>query len=877
MKRMSCVVVAVAVCMVAVCAQGSTFTWNAGGGSVPNSNNNWSNGNNWQGGAAPSSGADVVFNSWGITKNGNGSLVATLDSSLVVGNMLIEGWFDTPGTGYATNYNAILLPAGQTYTLTVNGNLTFDDYDMNGTNGFTLSAVANIQGQLLGITDIGRGNPRGDQPDELSNVLNFTASGNTIGGGINAVWESFNFAGNNNTFNGGVTLSGFNAYSWRNIVPASGASWSAGHVTIAGTGNTFGAGAINLNQYGSLTLQTAQDLSNITAINFNGGSLQLKTAMTALPTAMTAWNVTAGQLIVGSNVTNSVLGSPSLPVNLGGANSFGTLVGGEYLASGTAGPAGIANPITLNGNGGILDADIMDFGAGWGTVDYYWLDVNGAISGTGKLIKRGGGWTDFTGSTPNTYSGGTVIPQGRLLVGSNTSLGTGNVTVTGGGWLSLTAAGNVASGASVLVQASGNMNYNSGLEPYVWYAQEEFPRLDLMADVMPTIDPASNGVIWLDTNVAAGGAISNALHAAAPGNGTMFIGGGWPNGSNYYGTSIAPGAGNTIRFGGGPIGGINIQSTCLVGDANVLVVGGGISSWANQTFTGKLTVKGGVTIDTWGSVSFGAFGVAGGTCLGAATGNVELDAGQIYYNVNGGNAPLTKNDLSYSGTGGVVLYTPTSTSPVAEMDFSTLTRVGKSFFTISLLPQSYQSFGGPAGRTKFVVTGGMTNTNGMVDPYIVFTYDAANTGDFLAYDPTSGFAAVSSYPALPATGGAGTEIASSAGQALTGPVNVWALKATGAITGGQTLTLGSGGLIVVNNATSLAANFVAGNGTADMVVYANGGTGGSYDSINGTITAGAMVKGGPGTLTLGANNTGTLNGDIYIDRDTGGVQSQVRG
>jgi len=44
MKRMSYVVFAVVVCALAVCAQGSVYTWTAGGG-----NTNWATGGNWGG------------------------------------------------------------------------------------------------------------------------------------------------------------------------------------------------------------------------------------------------------------------------------------------------------------------------------------------------------------------------------------------------------------------------------------------------------------------------------------------------------------------------------------------------------------------------------------------------------------------------------------------------------------------------------------------------------------------------------------------------------------------------------------------------------------------------------------------------------------
>ena len=79
------------------------------------------------------------------------------------------------------------------------------------------------------------------------------------------------------------------------------------------------------------------------------------------------------------------------------------------------------------------------------------MNVSGLISGSGMLIQTGIGSVTFNGSVPNTYSGGTVVLDGRLFVEAGSSLGTGNVTVAGGN-LFLYDAGNVAPGAMVLVE-----------------------------------------------------------------------------------------------------------------------------------------------------------------------------------------------------------------------------------------------------------------------------------------------------------------------------------------------------------------------------------------------------------------------------------------
>ena len=58
--------------------------------------------------------------------------------------------------------------------------------------------------------------------------------------------------------------------------------------------------------------------------------------------------------------------------------------------------------------------------------------LDGVISGTGALVKKGGGTVTIFG-TSNTYSGGTKVNEGQLTVNTiNGSLGTGNITLGNG-------------------------------------------------------------------------------------------------------------------------------------------------------------------------------------------------------------------------------------------------------------------------------------------------------------------------------------------------------------------------------------------------------------------------------------------------------------
>jgi autotransporter-associated beta strand protein len=79
---------------------------------------------------------------------------------------------------------------------------------------------------------------------------------------------------------------------------------------------------------------------------------------------------------------------------------------------------------------GAFDGDVsvtMNAAAGGFNAQDRWTND---ISGTGRLVKSGNGALALTGN--NSYSGGTVVQDGTLTVGSRTALGTGSVNVTGG-------------------------------------------------------------------------------------------------------------------------------------------------------------------------------------------------------------------------------------------------------------------------------------------------------------------------------------------------------------------------------------------------------------------------------------------------------------
>ncbi len=108
-------------------------------------------------------------------------------------------------------------------------------------------------------------------------------------------------------------------------------------------------------------------------------------------------DILAGTLVVEAVLTTAQVNiSPGATLQLNGGGSVGSLVN----------------------NGSLIFASS-------GTVTFA-----SVISGPGNVIQNGTGTTILSGR--NTYTGGTVIDLGTLLVNNAQALGTGNVTVNGG-------------------------------------------------------------------------------------------------------------------------------------------------------------------------------------------------------------------------------------------------------------------------------------------------------------------------------------------------------------------------------------------------------------------------------------------------------------
>jgi outer membrane autotransporter protein len=224
------------------------------------------------------------------------------------------------------------------------------------------------------------------------------------------------------------------------------------------SGNITGSGALK-------TTGTAVELSGVNTysgptIILHGG-LIAKSATAFSPNSQfdvaagavldpNGYNCTIGSLTGSGLVTN---GNPRTTSILSvGQDNSSTTFSGEILNN--AGAVGLnkigSGTLTLTGvvraTGGItISQGKLQLGNGGTTGSINWnvadnavfaidrsdtYTLRGTISGTGSLEQEGKGTTILNGD--NTYSGGTTITAGTLVVNSASALGVGNVTVNGG-------------------------------------------------------------------------------------------------------------------------------------------------------------------------------------------------------------------------------------------------------------------------------------------------------------------------------------------------------------------------------------------------------------------------------------------------------------
>lgn len=386
---------------------------------------------------------------------------------------------------------------------------------------------------------------------------------------------------------------------------------------------------------------------------------------------------------------------------------------------------------------------------------------------------------------------------------------------------------------------------------------------------------------------------------------TFFIGNTGGALSQIQGLNSGSGAG-TVSTGG------NSRNLVLVGDGDYsyggVFTGGGTSSSVNvvasltgggsQTFTNiganynATTVNSGALISVASASSGTPFGVGNVTLGVGANGSSELRlspagvtgavsytgasaaVGTTFTYGNGAHLVLDKgaaDSLTYtignSAAAQNSVLVRSSTDPVAN---------SSNNGSLIITPVSGLANLGTSNGERFIVNGGVALVNTIVNSSIIGRDNDANaSGSFLTYDATDGFKVATYSSSADINGGvafADTRVfdaTASSNNVLTNNSSVFALRASGTISGAFTLSVGANastapGAVILNGGSINTSTLAFGTDAAGLIYTSLAG-----GTINAAITNGTANEArgvtfeGPGVLTLGGNNT--FRGGAFIN------------
>lgn len=373
---------------------GTLTTWTGGGG-----NGNWSTGGNWSpaaptttgdfdlvfGGTAQGAGAGTSGNPRVVTTNNN---IGTVNISSI--QFINTGTISADGNAFfRINGSTLVLNSATITTVAASGGQFVSNSD-----GDTIAAPMTLSGTSTIITN---------------NLHNLSLAGNISGAG-GLIFDD----GSVGTVEFAY-LSGSNSYSGGTLIRG-GFVQTGARVDVSGsatTSNNFalGSGPVTVSDNGTLLLRNSSIISNQLTVSGSGSG-----ANPANNSALVGSFGIAGQ--TAEYRGDITLAGPARFSNSSAADGDTT---SKLLVSGNVnlGPHLLtlrSRPAITNGSVGML------------------VEITGTISGSGGVnveSLNGLGRALISGS--NSYSGGTTVTTGTLIVGSSSALGTGFLAVNTSG------------------------------------------------------------------------------------------------------------------------------------------------------------------------------------------------------------------------------------------------------------------------------------------------------------------------------------------------------------------------------------------------------------------------------------------------------------
>jgi autotransporter-associated beta strand protein len=620
----------------------ATHTWTGA------TSGDWNNNMNWTGNAPTAGETNVVLNF--------PAAAANLTNNNNIANLTIQT-INFTGSGYTLGGMSVTLTGGVTADNTVMGT---DTINLNITlGGAQTVTVTNAAGNL---------------------VLGGTPSGPAAAGLTKVGAGKLVLAGNNTAYLGSTTLSmgtlgvsNNNALGTGTLALNDGTTFQAeptgspitlaNAFTVSGTAAVGGANALTfITGMGTLT-------SNTTVLNVTNTAT---TTFSGPIGGMGGINANAGTgRVVLSNNTNNYAGGTTLTSGTLEAGSNGALGAGALnLNGGTfqANPAVmLTNNLVVNGSATIGGSNDINFAAGTATLMTGTLTVtnsatttfNRAISGPGALVVTAGNGTVTLGGPGNSYTGGTTVNSGVLIVGNNTALGaaTAAVTLNGGSLHSNTAVtlgNNFTAGGAATIDGSNPVTING--------------TVTLSPNTTLTVNNTA-ATITLAGNVSGAGALTKS------GGGTLALSGA---NNTYTGPTMINGgtlqqgalnavpSGSAVTVGSGAMFNLNNFNDTIASltGAGMVMLGSGtltVGDGTSTTFSGMISGTGGLT-----KVGTGTLNLTSPS--NTYTGTTAVMAGTLLVNSVQGSSNVTVAGgatLGGSGTVGALTATGSGTATAA--------------------------------------------------------------------------------------------------------------------------------------------------------------------------------------------------------------------
>jgi autotransporter-associated beta strand protein len=707
---------------------------------------------------------------------------------------------------------------------------------------------------------------------------------------------------------GTLTLNAFNEYT-------GGTTVNAGTLVLGHATNTLAnAGAVTVNG-GTLSLGSNND--TIGALTLTGGSI---TGTTGVLTAssLTLQNGTVSAILAGSasiNKTtsgaltlagnNTLSGGITLSAGQLNLNASGALGSGNFTIQGGSLGNTSGSSVTISSsasqfwNADFTYAGPNDLNLGTGavamnatraiTVDSGTLTAGGAISGSGFGLTKNGSGTLALNSI-NTYTGGTTVNGGTLVLGNatDTLANAGAVTVNGG-TLSL-GTNNDTIGALTLT--GGSITGTTGVLTASSLTLQNGTVSAILAG-SASINKTTSGTLTLAGNNTLSGGITlsagqlNLNASGALGSGNFTIQGGSlgntsgssvtisSSASQFWNANFTYAGPNDLNLGTGAVA-MNATRAITV-DSGTLIAGGAISGSGfglTKNGTGTLTLSGANSYTSTTTVNAGTLALGASNVI-ANSSDVVISAGAV---LSMGVFNDTIGKLSGAGSVALGSGTLTTTYGSGSGTFSGVIS-GNGSFTLAGTAD-YNAYLTISGSNTYT---GATNVNGATlilgADNVLSSSSTLNIsgGRFSASNRNQTLHSLTMTSGVIERNGGGLTF-NNASSLTGGNVNIG--NNGGSIITGGTTTLGNvtftynatlGGF----NALVLGGDVAVGNGsTATMTMGSAGGIGyiklGNTNRVfdvgadaqfninwvitSNTLPSGYLTKNGSGTLTLNASN-----------------------